>query len=123
MPGLNKCFLQTHMSQMGQSLQTLGCRAGCEVRFGPKTDLIPMPIRWHMLLDLCNRAEEYGHAGSSECDPRAQASAVEQGKADRGKTTAATQTRLVDPDETPDRRPHSRPRHVQSGNRQQASRL
>src|SRR5712672_2626190 len=27
-----------------------------------------------MLLALCNRAEEYGHAGSSECDPRAQAS-------------------------------------------------
>ena len=40
---------------------------------------------------LCNRAEEYRHAASSECDPRAQASAVEQGKADRGKTTAATQ--------------------------------
>jgi integrase len=34
---------------------------------------------------LCNRAEEYGHAGSSECDPRALASAVEQGKADRAK--------------------------------------
>jgi site-specific recombinase XerC len=31
------------------------------------------------------------------------ACAVEQGKADRGKATAATQTRLVDPDETPDR--------------------
>ena len=39
-----------------------------------------MPIRWNMLLDLCNRAEEYGHAGSSECDPLAQASAVEKGK-------------------------------------------
>jgi integrase len=34
---------------------------------------------------LCNRAEEYGYAGSSECDPRVQASAVEQGKADRAK--------------------------------------
>jgi hypothetical protein len=31
-----------------------------------------------------------------------QASAVEQGKADRSKTAAATQTRLVDPDQTPD---------------------
>lgn len=38
-------------------------------------------IRWPMLLALCNRAEEYSHAGSSECDPRAQASAVEQGQA------------------------------------------
>jgi integrase len=47
------------------------------VRFGPKPDLIqcltnPMA---HASL-LCNRAEEYGHAGSSECYPRAQASAV-----------------------------------------------
>src|SRR5260370_36420973 len=108
---------------MGQSLQTLCRRAGCQVRFGPKTDLIAMPIRWHMLLDLYSRAEEYGHAGSCECDPRAEASAVEQGKADRGKATTATQTRLVDSDEAPDRRSRSRPRHVQSGNRQQTSRL
>jgi integrase len=36
---------------------------------------------------------------------------------DRGRATAATQTRLVDPDETPDRKPHSRPHHVQSGDR------
>jgi hypothetical protein len=48
---------------------------------------------------------------------------LEQGKADRGKATAATQTRLVDPDETPDRRSHARSRHVQSGDRQQAPRL
>jgi integrase len=40
-------------------------------------------------------------------------------KADRGKATAATQARLVDPDKAPDRRPCSRPDHVQSGNRQQ----
>ena len=52
---------------------------------------------------LCNRAEEYDDAGSSECCPSAQASALEQGKADRRETAAATQTRLVDPDETPDR--------------------
>jgi len=50
---------------------------------------------------LCNRAEEYGHAGSSEC-PSAQAGALEQGKADRRKTAAATQARLVDPDKAPD---------------------
>jgi hypothetical protein len=56
-----------------------------------------------MILGLCNRTEEYGHAGSSECDPSAQAGAVEQGKADRGKATSATQTRLVDTDETSDR--------------------
>src|SRR5213082_823763 len=48
---------------------------------------------------LCNPAEEYGHAGSSECCPRAEASTVEQGKADRREAAAATQTRLVDPDE------------------------
>ena len=38
-----------------------------------------------MLLTLCNRAEEYDHAGSSECDSRAQASAVGQGKLTRAK--------------------------------------
>ena len=47
--------------------------------------------------------------------------ALEQGQADRGKAAAATKTRLVNPDETPDRRPRSRPRDVQSGDRQQAS--
>src|SRR5439155_8839452 len=26
------------------------------------------PIRWHILLALCNRAEEDDHAGSSQCD-------------------------------------------------------
>jgi hypothetical protein len=40
----------------------------------------------------------------------------------KGKVTGAKpQTRLVDPDETPDRRPGSRPRHVQLGDRQQAA--
>jgi integrase len=43
---------------------------------------------------LCNRAEEYGHEGSSECDPRVQASAVEQRQADRGKAAATTQTHV-----------------------------
>ena len=47
-----------------------------------------------------NRAEEYSHAGSSECDRRAHASAVEQRQADRGKAAAATQTRLVHPNKT-----------------------
>jgi len=41
-----------------------------------------------MLLDLCNRTEEYDHAGSRECDPRAQATAVEQGQAHEGKGAA-----------------------------------
>ena len=54
---------------------------------------------------------------------RPQARALEQGQADGGKAAAATKTRLVDPDEAPDRGPHSRPRNVQSGDRQQASRL
>jgi hypothetical protein len=31
------------MSEKGQSLQVLCHRARCEVRFDPKTDLIPMP--------------------------------------------------------------------------------
>jgi hypothetical protein len=31
------------MSVVGQSLQVLCRRAGCEVRFDPKTDLIPIP--------------------------------------------------------------------------------
>jgi hypothetical protein len=51
------------------------------------------------------------------------ARALEQRQADRGKAAAATKTRLVDPNEAPYRRPHSRPRVVQSGDRQQASRL
>jgi hypothetical protein len=46
-----------------------------------------------------------------------------KGKLTGGKAAAATKTHLVDPDEAPDRRPHSRPRDVQSGDRQQASRL
>ena len=56
--------------------RTPGGRAGPQVRFGSKTDLIPMPNPVVHASRLCNRAEEYGHAGSSECDPRAQASAV-----------------------------------------------
>src|SRR3984893_3922652 len=90
------------MSQMGQTLQVVCRWAGRRVRFGP-TDLIPMPNPVAHASRLCNRAEEYGHAGSSECVPRAQASAVEQGKADRGKAAAAIQTHLVDPDKAPDR--------------------
>jgi hypothetical protein len=31
------------MSALGQSLQVLCRRAGCEVRIDPKTDLIPIP--------------------------------------------------------------------------------
>jgi hypothetical protein len=46
-----------------------------------------------------------------------------KGKLTGAKTAAATQARLVDPDETADRRPLPRSGHVQSGNRQQASRL
>jgi integrase len=74
---------------MGQSLQGGWRWAGREVRFGPKTDLIPMPNPVAHASRLCNRAEEYGHAGSSEC-PRAQAGALEQGKADRGKPPLRT---------------------------------
>jgi site-specific recombinase XerC len=51
------------------------------------------PNQWHML--SFSLTEEHDHAGSSECDPRTpEASAVEQGKADRGEAAAATQTRL-----------------------------
>ena len=59
--------------------------------------MIPTPIRWHMLLVLRNRAEEYGHAGSSECAPHAQASAVEQRQADGGNSNMTTRqyARLV----------------------------
>ncbi len=42
-------------------------------------------------------------------------------KGNRSKAPVATQARLVDPDETPDRRPCSGPRHVQFGDRQQAA--
>ena len=58
---------------------------GPDAPFGPETDLIPMPNPAAHASRLSNRAEEYGHAGSSQCGPRAQTSAVEQGKADRGK--------------------------------------
>src|SRR5258708_26626191 len=113
--------LRRKASALGQTLQVVCCRAGREVRSGPKTDLIPMPNLVAHASRPLQPAEEYCHAGSSECDPSARASAVEQGKANRGKATAATKTRLVDSYETPDRRPRSRPRYVQSGNRQQAS--
>src|SRR6266478_1697823 len=87
------------ISAFGHSLPVVCRRAGREVRFGPKTNQIPMPTRWRMLLALCNRAEEYDHAESIECVPRAQAGAVEQGQDHGGKAAAATQT-VVDPDET-----------------------
>src|SRR5882757_986888 len=99
------------MSVVGQTLQGVCSPAGPEVRFGPKTDLIPKQDPVAHASRLSNRAEEYDHAGSNECGPRAQASAVEQRQADRSKAAAATQARLVDPDETPDRRPRSRPGH------------
>jgi hypothetical protein len=47
--------------------------------------------------------------------------ALEQGQADRAKAAATTQARLVDLDDVPHQRPRSRPNHVQSGDRQQAS--
>ena len=56
-------------SASGQTLQLICRWAGREVRFGPKTDLIPKPNLVAHASCLCNRAEEYGHAGSSECDP------------------------------------------------------
>jgi len=72
---------------MGQTLHVVCRQARREVRFRPKTDLIPMRNLVAHSFRLCNRAEEYGHAESSECAP---ASAVEQGKADRDKASAAT---------------------------------
>jgi len=44
-----------------------------------------------------------------------------KGKLTGAKAATAAQTRLVHPDKAPDRGPRSRPCHVQSGNRQQAS--
>jgi hypothetical protein len=90
------------MSHVGQSLHRAYRQPGPQVRFGPKTDLIPMRNPVAHASRLCNRAEEYGYAGSSESDPSAQAGAVEQGQADRGKAAATTQARLVDQNETPD---------------------
>ena len=66
-----------------------------EVRFGPKANLIPMPTRWNMLLDLCNRAEEYGHAGSVNATP-----APKRVPWNKGKLTGA--------------KPPLRPKHVWS---------
>jgi hypothetical protein len=43
------------------------------------------------------------------------------GKLTGAKAAPTTQGRLVDPDEAPDRRPRSRPSHVQTGDRQQVS--
>ena len=43
-----------------------------------------------------------------------------KGKVTGAKPPLRPQTRLVDPDQTPDRRPRSGPRHVQFGDRQQA---
>jgi len=50
--------------------------------------------------------EEHDHAGPIERDAHGpEASALEQGQGDWSKAAATAQTRLVDPDETPDRRP------------------
>jgi hypothetical protein len=58
-----------------------------------------------MLLALCNRAEEYGHAGSSECDPRTQASAVaERGTGRKDSSRAGAISTLI----TKERRPSVR---------------
>jgi hypothetical protein len=46
--------------------------------------------------------------------------ALEQGQADRGEAAATTQARLVGLDVS-DRRPRSRPNHVQSGDRQHSN--
>jgi hypothetical protein len=37
------CHCSAPATALGQSLQVLCRRAGCEVRFDPKTDLIPIP--------------------------------------------------------------------------------
>jgi hypothetical protein len=64
------------MSLLGQSLHRARRQAGVGVRFRPKTDLISSSNSVAHTFRLCNRAEEFGHAGSRECDTRAQASAV-----------------------------------------------
>jgi hypothetical protein len=66
----------------------------------PKNRLISTPDPVAQASRLCNRAEEYGHTGSSERYPKREASTLEQGKVDRGKAAATTQTRMVHPDET-----------------------
>jgi hypothetical protein len=55
--------------------------------------------------------------------PLTQARPLEQRQAGRRQAAAAAETCLVDPHEAPDRRPQARPGDVQSGNRQQATRL
>jgi hypothetical protein len=65
----------TQCLKWGHSLLVVCRDAEREVRFCPRTDLIPIRnLGAHTCL-LCNRAEGYGHAGSSECSS---ASAVEQ---------------------------------------------
>jgi hypothetical protein len=88
---LNRVFTQSGSIATGSF-----CRwAGREVRFGPKTDLIPMPNPVAHASRLCNRTEEYGHAGSSECDP-----APKRVPWNKGKLTGA--------------KPPLRPKHVWS---------
>ena len=68
------------MRALGQSLYRSCREAGLQVRFRPKTDLILSPSPIAHVCRLCNRDEEYGHAGSSECHSRAQAGPWNKGK-------------------------------------------
>ena len=56
------------MSELGQSLPAARCLAGCEVRIGPKADLIPMSESTAHASHPCNRAEEYDDADPDKRD-------------------------------------------------------
>ena len=66
---------------------------------------------------LAGVGDDHARSSKQNRDP----GALEQRQGDRCKAAAATQTCLVNSDETPDARSRSRPCHVQSGNRQQTS--
>src|ERR1019366_3623060 len=68
--------------------------------------------------------EECDHARQSQFRTTGtQVDALEQGETDRRQATATAETRLGDPDQTPDRATNPRSGIVQSGHRQQIARL
>src|SRR6266849_319464 len=120
------------MSALGDALAPERVRSGSFATHRSQTLRIPSPRSPESRPDFnavtsltwfsSSATEEHNHAGSSERYPGAfQAGALEQRQGDWSKAAAATQTRLVDPDETSDRRSRSGPCHVQFGDRQQAS--
>src|ERR1700686_1000724 len=89
-----------------------------DLRIGSRVVRSKMLHPWDMLPSSVT--DEYGHAGSSTPTPHKRLP-WNKGKLTGAKPPLRPKHRLVGLDDVSDRRPRSRPNHVQSGDRQQAS--